>query len=147
MTKRIRNRVPKTTRKATTLRRYLEDAEVLLSMRTEHKMSERELAREYGLAKSSVHRMLTVAYLPNELKKACLEFNTEKYVLVEYAELIESEHKRVLYSRILNGTITKRKQLWEHLSQIMYETAQQVAKKKYYFLPSLPKFLEDGMAV
>ena len=45
------------------------------------------------------------------VKEAAKEFNTEKYVLLEWQALETSDLKTSLKSEMLNGTITKRLQL------------------------------------
>ena len=73
--------------------------------------SERKIQAALGISKSEVHRCLLIAKLPKAVKEAAKEFNTEKYVLLEWQALESSDLKTILKAEILDGTITKRLQL------------------------------------
>jgi ParB family transcriptional regulator, chromosome partitioning protein len=78
--------------------------------------SERKITAALGISKSEVHRCLQIAKLPKDIKEAAKEFNTEKYVLLEWHELPSGELRNTMKEKILSGDLTKRLQLKRQLS-------------------------------
>ncbi len=68
---------------------YVEGARYLAALYKSKKYSERELAKQEGLSKSEVHRMIVIGNLPEEWLTAAETYSVEKYVLVLLSELGE----------------------------------------------------------
>jgi ParB family chromosome partitioning protein len=90
---------------------YIDQADSIFGYKKLTGASERKIQAALGISKSEVHRCLLIAKLPKAVKEAAKEFNTEKYVLLEWQALESSDLKTSLKSEMLNGTITKRLQL------------------------------------
>jgi ParB family transcriptional regulator, chromosome partitioning protein len=78
--------------------------------------SERKITASLGISKSEVHRCLSIARIPKDVKEAAKKFNTEKYVLLEWDELPRSALKEEIRGKILEGEMTKRLQLKRFLT-------------------------------
>jgi ParB family chromosome partitioning protein len=90
---------------------YIDQADSIFGYKKLTGASERKIQAALGISKSEVHRCLLIAKLPKAVKEAAKEFNSEKYVLLEWQALESSDLKNHLKSEILDGTITKRLQL------------------------------------
>lgn len=90
---------------------YIDQADSIFGYKKLTGASERKIQAALGISKSEVHRCLLIAKLPKALKEAAKEFNTEKYVLLEWQALEAGTLKTELKKEILEGTITKRLQL------------------------------------
>lgn len=99
---------------------YIDQADSIFGYQKLTGASERKITAALGISKSEVHRCLQIAKLPKEIKEAAKEYNTEKYVLLEWHELPKSELRDEIRSKILNGEITKRLQLKRQLSANNY---------------------------
>jgi ParB family chromosome partitioning protein len=82
-----------------------------------------------------------IAKLPTDVKEAAKNFNTEKYVLLEWDELPKNEFKDEIKSKILSGEITKRVQLKRLLSQFKIEKP----KKRDDSMDKMMKLLKSQM--
>ena len=90
---------------------YIDQADSIFGYKKLTGASERKIQAALGISKSEVHRCLLIAKLPKAVKEAAKEFNSEKYVLLEWQALESGDLKNNLKSEILDGTITKRLQL------------------------------------
>ena len=120
------------------IRAYLEEAEILLSLKNTSNASERELVEMVGISKGTVHRMLSAARLPKQLKDAAILHDIEKYVLFDYIEMPKGNSKDFVYKQICKGKITTRHELWIQVHG--YHTTYEQMQKKYR-LPTVPDFL------
>ena len=100
---------------------YIDQADSIYGYQKLTGTSERKITAALGISKSEVHRCLMIAKLPRDIKEAAKEFNTEKYVLLEWDELPRNEFKDEIKSRILSGEINKRLQLKRIISQLKIE--------------------------
>ena len=73
---------------------YIDKANGILNYQTATHASERKIQSDLGISKSEVHRSLLIARMPESIKLAAKNNNIEKYVLVEYDALSESELKK-----------------------------------------------------
>lgn len=106
---------------------YIDQADSIFGYQKLTASSERKITAALGISKSEVHRCLKVAKLPTKLKEAAKNFNTEKYVLLEWDELPKGEFKNELKEKILSGELTKRIQLKRLLASLR---GGEVMKKK-----------------
>ena len=83
-----------------------------------------------------------IAKLPRDIKEAAKQYDTEKYVLLEWNELPKNEFKDEIKSHILNGEINKRLQLKRLISQLKIEKPK---KKKDDSVEKLMKVLKTQM--
>jgi hypothetical protein len=83
--------------------------------------AERTMAHHLGVSKSELHRLILIAYMPDSMKTAAVTYNTEKYVLLEWAELTYPGMKNYLASDIIGGVIRKRKQLKQRIAKYVAE--------------------------
>lgn len=90
---------------------YIDQADSISGYKKLTGHSERKIQAALGISKSEVHRCLLIARVPKAIKEAAKEFNTEKYVLLEWDQLEKSDLKEDLKSKIIEGKITKRLQL------------------------------------
>lgn len=90
---------------------YIDQADSIFGYKKLTGASERKIQAALGISKSEVHRCLLIAKLPKAVKEAAKEFNSEKYVLLEWQALESGTLKTNLKKEILDGTITKRLQL------------------------------------
>ena len=90
---------------------YIDQADSIYGYKKLTGASERKIQASLGISKSEVHRCLLIAKMPKQIKEAAKEFNTEKYVLLEWSALETSDLKNELKKKILAGEITKRLQL------------------------------------
>jgi ParB family chromosome partitioning protein len=118
---------------------YIDQADSIYGYQKLTGTSERKITAALGISKSEVHRCLMIAKLPKDLKEAAKEYNTEKYVLLEWDELPKNEFKDEIKGRILNGDITKRVQLKKIISQLKIEKP---TKKKDDSVEKLMKVLK-----
>jgi ParB family chromosome partitioning protein len=121
---------------------YIDQADSIFGYQKLTGTSERKITAALGISKSEVHRCLMIAKLPRDLKEAAKEFNTEKYVLLEWDELPKNEFKDEIKTRILNGEINKRLQLKRIISQLKIEKPK---KKKEDSVEKLMKVLKTQM--
>ena len=121
---------------------YIDQADSIYGYQKLTGTSERKITAALGISKSEVHRCLMIAKLPRDIKEAAKEFNTEKYVLLEWDELAKNEFKDEIKSRILSGEINKRLQLKRIISQLKIEKPK---KKKEDSVEKLMKVLKTQM--
>lgn len=121
---------------------YIDQADSIYGYQKLTGTSERKITAALGISKSEVHRCLMIAKLPKDIKEAAKQFNTEKYVLLEWDELPRNEFKDEIKSRILNGEINKRLQLKRIISQLKIEKPK---KKKEDSVEKLMKVLKTQM--
>lgn len=121
---------------------YIDQADSIFGYQKLTGTSERKITAALGISKSEVHRCLMIAKLPRDIKEAAKEFNTEKYVLLEWDELAKNEFKDEIKSRILSGEINKRLQLKRIISQLKIEKPK---KKKEDSVEKLMKVLKTQM--
>jgi ParB family chromosome partitioning protein len=121
---------------------YIDQADSIYGYQKLTGTSERKITAALGISKSEVHRCLMIAKLPRDIKEAAKQFNTEKYVLLEWDELQKNEFKDEIKSRILSGEINKRLQLKRIISQLKIEKPK---KKKEDSVEKLMKVLKTQM--
>jgi ParB family chromosome partitioning protein len=121
---------------------YIDQADSIFGYQKLTGTSERKITAALGISKSEVHRCLMIAKLPRDIKEAAKEFNTEKYVLLEWDELAKNEFKDEIKTRILSGEINKRLQLKRIISQLKIEKPK---KKKEDSVEKLMKVLKTQM--
>lgn len=107
---------------------YIDQADSIYGYQKLTGTSERKITAALGISKSEVHRCLMIAKLPKDIKEAAKNFNTEKYVLLEWNELPKNEFKAEIKGKILSGEITKRIQLKRITSQLKIEKPKKKAK-------------------
>ena len=121
---------------------YIDQADSIYGYQKLTGTSERKITAALGISKSEVHRCLMIAKIPRDIKEAAKEFNTEKYVLLEWDELPRNEFKDEIKSRILSGEINKRLQLKRIISQLKIEKPK---KKKEDSVEKLMKVIKTQM--
>lgn len=121
---------------------YIDQADSIYGYQKLTGASERKITAALGISKSEVHRCLMIAKLPKDLKEAAKNYNTEKYVLIEWDELPKNEFKDEIKGRILSGDITKRLQLKRVISALKIEKPK---KKKEDSVEKLMKVLKTQM--
>lgn len=121
---------------------YIDQADSIFGYQKLTGTSERKITAALGISKSEVHRCLMIAKLPRDIKEAAKEFNTEKYVLLEWDELAKNEFKDEIKTRILSGEINKRLQLKRIISQLKIEKPK---KKKEDSVEKLMRVLKTQM--
>ena len=121
---------------------YIDQADSIYGYQKLTGTSERKITAALGISKSEVHRCLMFAKIPRDIKEAAKEFNTEKYVLLEWDELQKNEFKDEIKSRILSGEINKRLQLKRIISQLKIEKPK---KKKEDSVEKLMKVIKTQM--
>jgi ParB family chromosome partitioning protein len=121
---------------------YIDQADSIYGYQKLTGTSERKITAALGISKSEVHRCLMIAKLPKDIKEAAKEFNTEKYVLLEWNELPKNEFKDEIKGRILAGDITKREQLKRVIFQLKIEKPK---KKKDDSVEKMMKILKTQM--
>ena len=122
---------------------YIDQADSIYGYQKLTGSSERKITAALGISKSEVHRCLMIAKLPKDIKEAAKQYNSEKYVLLEWDELPKNEFKDEIKTRILAGEITKRMQLKRIISQFKIE--KPVKKKKDDSVEKLMKVLKTQM--
>ena len=122
---------------------YIDQADSIYGYQKLTGSSERKITAALGISKSEVHRCLMIAKLPKDIKEAAKQFNTEKYVLLEWDELPKNEFKDEIKGRILGGEITKRMQLKRIISQFKIEKPKK--KKSDDSVEKLMKVLKTQM--
>lgn len=122
---------------------YIDQADSIYGYQKLTGSSERKITAALGISKSEVHRCLMIAKLPKDIKEAAKQFNTEKYVLLEWDELPKNEFKDEIKGRILAGEITKRMQLKRIISQFKIEKPKK--KKSDDSVEKLMKVLKTQM--
>lgn len=116
---------------------YIDRADGILNYQKATKASERKITKALGISKSEVHRALMIARLPKKIKEAAKEFNTEKYVLLEYDALSTGTLKKSIYEQICIGKIIKRGQIKRILtSGKVVKSNQRTTPRKSAALPS-----------
>jgi ParB family chromosome partitioning protein len=95
---------------------FIDQADSIMGYQKLTGASERKITASLGISKSEVHRCLQIAKLPKDLKEAAKQYNTEKYVLLEWDELPLGDMKTELRRKVLAGEVTKRLQLKRQLS-------------------------------
>jgi ParB family transcriptional regulator, chromosome partitioning protein len=121
---------------------YIDQADSILGYQKLTGTSERKITAALGISKSEVHRCLMIAKLPKDLKEAAKQFNTEKYVLLEWDELPKNEFKDEIRGKILSGEITKRVQLKKIVDQLKIEKPK---KHKEDSVDKMMKLLKNQM--
>lgn len=96
---------------------YIEVAEAIVNFYNETHFSERTMAKQLGISKSEIHRLLKLGSLPASLKNAAKTYDTEKYVLLDWFALPEGTIKNVLRTDIISGKLTNRKKLREFVAK------------------------------
>lgn len=109
---------------------YIDQADSIFGYQKLTGASERKITASLGISKSEVHRCLSIARLPKEMKEAAKRFNTEKYVLIEWDELPKSDLKDELRGKILIGEMTKRIQLKRFLTSSNFTKVKKIAPKQ-----------------
>ncbi len=107
---------------------YIDQADSIYGYQKLTGTSERKITAALGISKSEVHRCLMIAKLPKDIKEAAKNYNTEKYVLLEWDELPKNEFKAEIKEKILSGEITKRIQLKRITSQLKIEKPKKKVK-------------------
>lgn len=90
---------------------YIDKADGIYNYKMATKFSERKIQSALGISKSEVHRSLIIAQMEKEVKEAGKSFDIEKYVLLEYEALEESEVRDKIRTNIVKGEIRKRSEL------------------------------------
>jgi ParB family chromosome partitioning protein len=90
---------------------YIDQADSICNYKKVTGASERKITAALGISKSEVHRCILIGRLPRDVKEAAKSYNTEKYVLLEWDALEESNFKQELRAKIIEGEVTKRAQL------------------------------------
>ena len=121
---------------------YIDQADSIYGYQKLTGTSERKITAALGISKSEVHRCLMIAKLPKDLKEAAKQFNTEKYVLLEWDELPKNEFRDEIKGKILAGDITKRLQLKRIITQLKIEKPK---KKRDDSVEKLMKVLKTQM--
>lgn len=121
---------------------YIDQADSIYGYQKLTGTSERKITAALGISKSEVHRCLMIAKLPRDIKEAAKQFNTEKYVLLEWDELPKNEFKSEIKMKIIDGEITKRVQLKRIISQLKIEKPK---KKKEDSVDKMMKLLKAQM--
>lgn len=116
---------------------YIDKADGIHSYQQATKASERKIQAALGISKTEVHRSLLIAKVPSDVKEAAKKFNIEKYVLLEWDALGESEFKKTLKTKIVSGEITKRAQLKREIKNVSEPASK--SKTKTRRPPALPK--------
>ena len=96
---------------------YIDKADGILNYQLATNASERKIQAALSLSKSDVHRSLQIAKMSLELREAAKNHDIEKYVLLEFDKVEESEFKENLYEKIRRGDIIKRSQLKKVLNK------------------------------
>ena len=132
---------------------YIDKADGIFNYKVATDASERKICQDLGISKTEVHRSLIVAQLPRELKEAAKMYDIEKYVLLEWAELMDGDSKQIIQSKILQGQIIKRSQLKTQLAKSpgMPKATRSVAgyrtKEVNLSAQDLAKMLHSGKAL
>lgn len=121
---------------------YIDQADSIFGYQKLTGTSERKITAALGISKSEVHRCLMIAKLPKDIKEAAKNFNTEKYVLLEWDELPKNEFRDEIKHKILAGEITKRVQLKRIISQLKIEKPK---KRKEDSVDKMMKLLKTQM--
>lgn len=121
---------------------YIDQADSIYGYQKLTGTSERKITAALGISKSEVHRCLMIAKLPKDIKEAAKQFNTEKYVLLEWDELPRNEFKDEIKGKILAGEITKRVQLKRIISTLKIEKPK---KRKEDSVDKMMKLLKTQM--
>jgi ParB family chromosome partitioning protein len=121
---------------------YIDQADSIFGYQKLTGTSERKITAALGISKSEVHRCLMIAKLPRDIKEAAKNFNTEKYVLLEWDELPKNEFRDEIKHKILAGEITKRVQLKRIISQLKIEKPK---KRKEDSVEKMMKLLKTQM--
>lgn len=121
---------------------YIDQADSIYGYQKLTGTSERKITAALGISKSEVHRCLMIAKLPKDIKEAAKQFNTEKYVLLEWDELPRNEFKDEIKEKILCGEITKRVQLKRIISTLKIEKPK---KRKEDSVDKMMKLLKSQM--
>ena len=122
---------------------YIDQADSIYGYQKLTGTSERKITAALGISKSEVHRCLMIAKLPKDLKESAKLHNIEKYVLLEWDELLNNEFKDEIKGRILSGEITKRLQLARLISTLKIEKPK--TRKKDDSVEKLMKVLKTQM--
>lgn len=121
---------------------YIDQADSIYGYQKLTGTSERKITAALGISKSEVHRCLMIAKLPRDIKEAAKNFNTEKYVLLEWDELPKNEFRDEIKQKILAGEITKRVQLKRIISTLKIEKPK---KRKDDSMDKMMKLLKTQM--
>lgn len=90
---------------------YIDKADGIYNYQMATNASERKIVTALGISKSEVHRSLILGKLSMEIKEAAKRFDIEKYVLLEFDAIEDTNLKKKLEKALLNGELTKRNQL------------------------------------
>lgn len=115
---------------------YIDRADGILNYQKATNASERKIQAALGISKSEVHRSLMIARMSKKLKDAAKTHNIEKYVLVEFDALENSEAKKTIEKLVLDGKITKRSQLRSAVKKGLVAPGRKKSTAKN---PALPK--------
>lgn len=119
---------------------YIDQADSIFGYKKLTGASERKIQAALGISKSEVHRCLSIAKLPKQLKEAAKIHNIEKYVLIEWDALESGTLRNNLKKDIIDGKITKRTQLKKAFSST--GAVKKVTKKASNSNPSAKMLLE-----
>jgi hypothetical protein len=92
-------------------------ADMVNSLQTLSHLSERRIAKECQISKSEVHRLLLLSEMHINMKLAAAEYNTEKYVFLEWMSIQNPEVKNDIKWGIESGRIRLRKQFHSELKK------------------------------
>lgn len=122
---------------------YVDRADGILNYQQATRASERKITADLGISKSEVHRSLIIARIPSNIKEAAKAFNIEKYVLLEFHALDDSETKRGIEEKILAGAIKKRSELKRAIGGGDVSTSKPRARRR----PSVPKGMSANVFI
>ncbi len=91
-------------------------------------LSERELAKCFGVSKSEIHRMISVSKLSKAMLDKAKIHGTDYHTLCVYAESPESARKEQLWGEIVNGSIKKHKAAKEFLGDALRRNKKPIKK-------------------
>jgi ParB family chromosome partitioning protein len=99
---------------------YIDKAEGIYNYQKATNASERQIMKVLGISKSEVHRSLLVAKVPHEVKQAAKTYDIEKYVLLEWNEIVDQTLRAKILNEIIIGKVTKR----SHLKKLTADAAK-----------------------
>jgi ParB family chromosome partitioning protein len=95
---------------------YVDKANGITNYKNATNATEREIEKALSMSKSEVHRGLLISKLPEEVKEAAKKYDIEKYVLLEFDALFDSQTKQQIKQQIERGLIRKRSELKKAIS-------------------------------
>jgi ParB family transcriptional regulator, chromosome partitioning protein len=122
---------------------YIDQADSIFGYQKLTGASERKITASLGISKSEVHRCLQLAKMPKDMKEAAKQFNTEKYVLLEWDELPVGDMKTELRRKVLAGEVTKRLQLKRQLSLHNYAKEKKSPNAVEHLMKEMKSQMKD----